>query len=108
MIQGWLLNSNSVEVGTITSVSHFKAHLSPLAYQWWGWFNNWVFYFLDKTLEQRDMFKMRLLIGYHLIAVLKLILISIREERVSDKKIEYIENVFKYWKRNKRIRFRSF
>lgn len=54
------------------------------------------------------MFKMRLLIGYHLIAVLKLILISIREERFSDKKIEYIENVFKYWKRNKRIRFRSF
>ena len=54
------------------------------------------------------MFKMRLLIGYHLIAVLKLILISIREESFSDKKIEYIENVFKHWKRNKRIRFRSF
>ena len=42
------------------------------------------------------MFKMHLLIGYHLIAVLKLILISIREESFSDKKIEYIENVFKH------------
>lgn len=67
-----------------------------------------MFYFLDKTLKQRDMFKMRLLIGYHLIAVLKLIIISIREESFGDKKIEYIENVFKYWKRNNRIRFGSF
>lgn len=42
------------------------------------------------------MFKMRLLIGCHLKAVLTLILISIREESLGDKKIEYIENAFKY------------
>lgn len=59
-------------VRNLTSVYHFKAHLSTLAYQWWDWFNNWVFYFLDKTQKQKDMFKMRLLIGYYLKAVLKL------------------------------------